>query len=316
MTHQCRVAVVRLIKLTTCVLLCASCKVGSTQTIEEILGKCRASLASISSYEYSAISTSNRGENRKFFFARDGEAFRYDQKTDSANQKRLILAVGLHPNKFNWYWHTRDFRVGFDGTYYYEDNERNNAERIGTSPIAKAEVFEPFYQCFGWLHAANSRLTILEKSRWDDFAKFCEGFVSKQQVEGLSCSVVTSRRIFEGWRYEVAFGEEVGYLPVRVRRLVGEEGRIVAEWIFTDFKHVKEGEAIYHFPTQFISKLVMSGEPISCVTRIKPGTLYVNQSIDYELIRLKYDSAGFYLMDADGIRQEWFSDAETDNKDK
>ncbi len=319
MTQQSLIAVVRLIKLTTFVLLCAGCKVGSTQTIEEILGKCRASLDRISSYEYSAISTSNQGENRRFFFARDGEAFRYDQKFELTNQGKISFA-DLYPDKLNrnwlWFWYSKNFRLGFDGENYYEGDERNKADKTGISAIANAGVVEPFYLCFCWLEAPNRRSEILEKSKWEDFANSCEGCVSKQQVEGLSCSVLTSRRVVDGWRYEVAFGEEVEYLPVRVRRLVGDESRIGAEWIFTDFKHVKVDGASFHFPTAFFSRSVMGGTAISRATKIKPGTLYINQSIDYELIRLKYDSAGFNLMDANGIKQEWFSDGETQNGDK
>ena len=173
-------------------------------------------------------------------------------------------------------------------------------------------VVEPFYRCFCWLKAPNSRSEILKESKWKDFANSCEGFVSKQQIEGLSCSVLKSRRVVDGGRYEVAFGEEVGYLPVRVRRLVGQESRIVAEWIFTDFKHFNEGEESCHFPTAFFSSSIIGGTPISRITKIKPGTLNINQPIDYDLIRLKYYSARFAVMDADGIKQDWFSNVETD----
>ncbi len=317
MTQQFQTVLVRLSMAMSITLLCGVCNVGGAQSVDEVLDKCRASLESISSYEYSAISTSNRGEYCKLFFSGEEKAFRYDQKFELTNQGKITF-VDLVPNEMNrswlWYFHTRNFRLSFDGENYYGDRQRNEADKTVIAAIADAGVVEPFYWCFCWLKAPNRRSELLEESNWQGFANSCEGFVSKQQIEGLSCFVLKSRRVVDGGRYEVAFGEEVGYLPVRVRRLVGQEGRIVAEWIFTDFKHFNEGGATCHFPTTFFSSSVIGSTPISPTTKIKPGTLYINQPIDYNLIRLTYDSPGFSIMDGNGTKQEWFSNVEADSQ--
>ena len=299
-------AVACLIKSIAILLFFARCQLGTAQSIEEILAKCRASVEILSSYEYSAISTSYLGEKRRLFFARDVESFRYDQQIDLPNEPKPNLAGELHPFKLNWNWDTKEFRVGFDGIYFYEDNDRSEVERTFSAPAYKGEVVEPFCQCFCWLTTSNYRSEILKKTRWDKFAKSSEGSVTSQQVEGHSCAVLTSRPTLEGWRYEVAFANELGHLPVRVRRLVGEDKRIVAEWTFTSFKRFNTEAATSFFPTEFYLKAETKGSPVWYVTKIKPGTLRNNMSVDAELIRLEHDSAGYVLMNNDGLDQKWF----------
>ncbi len=152
-------------------------------------------------------------------------------------------------------------------------------------------VIEPFQGSFCWLTRTNSRSEILKKSRWEIFAKSCEDFVSKQQIEGHLCSVVTTRPGMEGFRYEVAFGEDVGYLPVRVRTLRDDEKKTDGELVLADFKHFRIDGVSVHFPTQFARRSVLKqgGQPYSFVTKLKPGTLNVNQPISNDLLRLQYN---------------------------
>ncbi len=283
MTHHFSSAVVRVMTIATIAFVYCSCKVGWTQTVDEILTKCRATVESISSYEYSAVSTSNAGREFRIFFARQGDANRYDLKAE------FDLPAGA-------IWQTApEFKAGFDGLYYYEYNEyglKGQIEKICSPPLCMSSVIEPFQGCFGWLTMTNCRSELLKKSRWEDFAKTCEAVVAKQKIEGQSCVVVTSGPEINGRRYEVAFGEDVGYLPVRVRGLVGDEKKPVGESLLSEFKHFRIDGVSFYFPTKFKSQSLVEGAPNTHVTKLKPGTLYINRPIDSELLRLKYDPVG------------------------
>ena len=281
MTHPISSAVVRLVQWTTFAFLIVICKAGWTQSIDEVLSMCRASVESISSYEYSASTTSTFGHDQHFFFARIGDAYRYDQKVDLPEQIRRNLTDEMH--RYN------NFKAGFDGLYYYEYNQENQIDKICSSPAPMKYVIEPFQGCFCWLTRTNSRSEILKKSRWEVFAKSCEHLVSKQQIESHVCSVVTTRPVIEGFRYEVAFGEDVGYLPVRVRSLRNDEKKPDGELVVADFKHFRIDGASFHFPTQYtIRAVVKQGEESNGrVTKLKPGTLNINQPVANDLLRLQ-----------------------------
>ena len=287
MTHQLLTALVRMFKLTTIAFLSASCRVGWTQTIEEILGKCRCTIESISSYEYTAHTTGFSGEEIRFFFTREGDAYRYDQKADMPEQIQRNLPVGM-----NWDKNAGEFKAGFDGLYYFEFNKENQLEKICSPPIRMAGVIEPFQSCFSWLTRTNSRAELLKQTRWVDFAKSCDGLVTKQQIQGHTCFVVTSGAEIGGRRYEIAFGEDVGYLPVRVRGLVGEDKKPVGESLFTEFKHFRIDGISFYFPSKFTSRSLVNGMVGWRVTELKPGSLNINHPVAYELLRLNYDPVG------------------------
>ncbi len=283
MTHPSSSAVVRLAQWTTFAFLIVICKAGWTQSVDDVLTKCRATVESISSYEYSASSTSTFGHETQFFFARVGDAYRYDQRVDLPEQIGRNL-----PDERKWHI---EFKAGFDGLYYYEYDRENQIEKICSPPTRMQSVIEPFQGSFCWLTRTNSRSEILKKSRWEVFAKSCEDLVSKQQIEGHLCSVVTTRPGMEGFRYEVAFGEDVGYLPVRVRTLRDDEKRTDGELVLAGFKHFRIDGVSVHFPTQFNARaLVKRGEqPNWYVTTLKQGTLNVNLPISNDLLRLQYN---------------------------
>ena len=287
MTHQLLTAVFRITKLITFVFLCVPCKVGRTQTTGEILEKCRASIESISSYEYTALTTSFMGEETRFFFTRDGDAYRYDQKADMSEQIQRKLPAGVHWNK-----NFAEFKAGFDGLYYFQFNKDNQLEKICSPPIRMEGVIEPFYGCFLWLTRTNSHTELLKKSRWIDFAKSCDALVTKQQIDGHTCFVVTSGPEIGGRRYEVSFGEDVGYLPVRVRGLAQGDRKPVGELLCTEFKHFKIDGISFYFPSNFDSRSLVQGLNNWRNTKLKLGSLNINHPVAYELLRLQYDPLG------------------------
>jgi hypothetical protein len=103
--------------------------------------------------------------------------------------------------------------------------------------------------------------------------------------------VVTTRSRIEGFRYEVAFGEDVGYLPVRVRSIFDQGKRPDGELIVANFKHFRIEGGSFHFPTEFSSRYVVGqAEPTNgYTTKIERGTLKINQPISTDLLRLNFD---------------------------
>jgi hypothetical protein len=202
---------------------------------------------------------------------------------DLPEQIRRDLTDEMHRNN--------EFKAGFDGLYYYEYDRENQIEKICSPPTRMQSVIEPFQGSFCWLTRTNSRSEILKKSRWEVFARSCEDSVAKQQIDGHPCTVLTTRPVIEGFRYEVAFGEDVGYLPVRVRTLRDDEKKPDGELVLADFKHFRIDGVSVHFPTQFATRAIMKrGEESNWyVTKLKPGTLNVNLPISNDLLRLQYN---------------------------
>ena len=284
-------AFVRIPELATFLFLCVSFNVGRGQSVDQILAKCRASIENLTSYEYIAHYTGNFAHNfaveRRFFFARQGDAYRCDQKFELPEQGG-ILPAGLF-----WRQGSADFRAGFDGLYYFQYDKINQLERLCSSPRCMEQVVEPFQDCFFWLTRTNSRSELLRESRWDSFAKSCDDFVSKQLIESHSCLIITSGPKIEGGRWEVAFGEDVGYLPVRVRNLSGDKRKPVGELLVSQYKHYRIDGVSFYFPSKFTSRSLVEGNPNTYVATLEPGTVNINRPIPSDLLRLTYDPVWF-----------------------
>lgn len=265
------------------------------QTLDVVLTKCRESVANLRSFEYVAQVTNVVGDVRRFYFACDGDKYRfsdlYDPDVDGA------IAAG----------NTR-FKSGFDGIYYYgtkllvkepepdadiDDSELESGhptEGLRGGPPPGMQFAEPFRHSFCWLDIGlfANRTETLEPSNWQKIANSSNTTLAKDRVLDYSCMVASFKSGIR--RYEVAFAEELGYLPVRVRRMV-DDGWIGSEIQLLEFKHVRVDGTTVHFPTKVVFReLERNGDEISKSSfELISGTLNINQPISSELFRLELD---------------------------
>jgi hypothetical protein len=274
-------SVFRTLSVTFFFALVFHCPVGSAQTVEQVLSKCRESLERISSYEYTALATTDNGVRINFFFATEGEGYRYDQKG----------YVPFVPPEFR----KSDFKVGYDGENHFRMRETSEIEvRPAKWSDGDGGFQDPFRICFQWLTERTLRADLLKNSAWQEFAKSCDEVVALDQVDGHSCQIVNGLRISDNSRFEIAFGDDVGYLPIRVRfkglkKDARTEPRV--EWLFSEFKHFRIDGISNYFPTKMIVRSLVVGRNagVQTTTNLNVETLNINRPIPKQLFRLEYD---------------------------
>ena len=261
----------------------------NAQTLEEVLTKCRNSVAKISSFEYHALASSIIGD-RRFYLACDGDMFHYSNMSaiavnqEDKNQFDFDMDGSIEIRRF--------VKTAFDGgQYYYGFSESDVPVQAVRGSPSNQEFMDPFRFMFFWLHGGLfvNRTELLDPSTWDEVAKKSDGKLAPCEFQKQACLSVLFKS--QNKVHEVTFCEGVGYLPVRVRCLVGDEQWIEGDMVMDNFIEFREGKESIHFPRSFsFQGFRKTGElGASSNYKIIPGTLNVNQPLSIDLFRLKAD---------------------------